>query len=88
MVERRWSSTEYKPAMDEYLERGMASVAAHAIALPATGFLNQNGGFEYQNITKLLMAVARLANDAQSYEVITREHHLRLLLLSLSIFES
>lgn len=70
MVERRWSMAEHRPTMDEYLETGMTSIAAHAIALPATNFLNGDDGFEYHNITKLLMAIARLANDTQSYQVI------------------
>ncbi|XP_057764549.1 S-linalool synthase [Salvia miltiorrhiza] len=69
MVERRWSLTGYRPAMDEYMQTGMASIAAHTIVLPATHFLNPNPTtFQYQNITKLLMAIARLTNDIQSYQ--------------------
>ncbi|XP_047964745.1 (E,E)-geranyllinalool synthase-like [Salvia hispanica] len=70
MVERRWSVTGYTPAMDEYLETGMLSIAVHTIALPATAnFFNPNANpLQYQNITKLLMAVARLSNDMQSYQ--------------------
>nr|QEV81852.1 terpene synthase 13 [Prunella vulgaris] len=69
MVERRWSITGHRPTMEEYFEMGMTSIAAHTIALPATTFLNQNQTpSEYQNITKLLMAITRLANDTQSYQ--------------------
>ncbi|KAG6384152.1 hypothetical protein SASPL_156055 [Salvia splendens] len=70
MVERRWSLTGYTPCMDEYLETGMLSIAAHTIALPATpNFFNPNANpLQYQNITKLLMAIARLSNDMQSYQ--------------------
>ncbi|KAL1560201.1 geranyllinalool synthase [Salvia divinorum] len=70
MVERSWSVTGYTPAMDEYLETGMLSIAAHTITLPATtNFFNSNANpLQYQNITTLLMAIARLSNDMQSYQ--------------------
>lgn len=71
MLERRWSITGHLPSMDEYLETGMASIAAHTIALPATTFLSQTGpNGQYETITKLLMAITRLANDMQSYQVL------------------
>ncbi|KAL8460390.1 hypothetical protein ACS0TY_032067 [Phlomoides rotata] len=86
MVERRWSLTGYIPSMDEYLATGCTSIAAHTIALPATTFFNQNSStppFKHRNITKLLMAVARLANDIHSYQKEEADGKMNLVLLHL-----
>lgn len=82
MVEREWSLTGYIPSMEEYLETGMISIAAHTIALPATSLLSQTETLEpseYPNITILLMALCRLANDIQSYQVMIQDKILHLL---------
>lgn len=74
MTERAWSDTGYLPSMEEYLDTGMVSIAAHTLVLPASRFLSQKlpvEGFkpdQYRNITKLLMASTRLVNDTQSYQ--------------------
>ncbi|XP_073057547.1 LOW QUALITY PROTEIN: S-linalool synthase [Primulina eburnea] len=74
MVEKTWSLMGYVASMDEYLENATISVAIHTIALPTTSsFLklsSSNGtqNLEYHEITKLLMAIARLLNDSQSYQ--------------------
>ncbi|PIN19742.1 Alpha-farnesene synthase [Handroanthus impetiginosus] len=84
MVERRWSLTGYLPSMDEYLETGMRSIAAHTVTLPATSFLTQEhtlNPFEYSNITKLLMTITRLANDTQSYQKEQADGKINLVLL-------
>ena len=76
MTEKTWSDTGYLPSMEEYLETGMVSIAAHTRVLPASRFLCQKLPVEefkpgkYRDITKLLMASTRLVNDTQSYQVI------------------
>ena len=76
LVEAKRSRTGYIPSMDEYLDTGMTSIATHTMVLPASCFLNPNlpkGKLkppQYETITKLLMVVARLLNDTQSYQVI------------------
>ncbi|KAH6829065.1 hypothetical protein C2S53_013213 [Perilla frutescens var. hirtella] len=85
MVERRWSVRGDIPSMDEYLETGMVSIAAHTIILPVTTFFNQNGTtpppYQYQNITKLLMLITRLANDIQSYQKEVEDGKMNLVML-------
>ncbi|KAG8385582.1 hypothetical protein BUALT_Bualt03G0060200 [Buddleja alternifolia] len=88
VVERRWSLTGYIPSMDEYLQIGTISIAAHTIALPATTFFVQNETekphiLKYHNITKLLMETARLANDTQSYQKEEADGKMNLVLLHL-----
>nr|QWQ79580.1 TPS22 [Juglans sigillata] len=69
-----WSKTGYIPSMDEYLETGMTSIATHTQVLSASCFLDPslpNSKLrppQYENITKLLMIIARLLNDTQSYQ--------------------
>ncbi|KAL3820530.1 hypothetical protein ACJIZ3_006435 [Penstemon smallii] len=90
MVEKTWSVSGYVPSMDEYLETGMVSIAAHTIALPATSFLSQsskNGTlkpFEYHYITKLLMIIARLLNDTQSYQKELADGKMNIVMLYLN----
>ncbi|KAK4485206.1 hypothetical protein RD792_007833 [Penstemon davidsonii] len=90
MVEKTWSMTGYVPSMDEYLETGMISIAAHTVTLPATSFLSQsskNGTlepFEYHHITKLLMIIARLLNDTQSYQKEQADGKMNLVMLYLN----
>ncbi|XP_057510703.1 (E,E)-geranyllinalool synthase-like [Actinidia eriantha] len=74
LVESTWSNTGYVPSVHEYLDTGMTSVASHTMVLSASCFLNPKlpnhklKRSEYEPITKLLMATARLLNDIQSYQ--------------------
>ncbi|KAI8000000.1 (E,E)-geranyllinalool synthase [Camellia lanceoleosa] len=74
MTETMWSKSGYLPSMDEYIETGMTSIATNVIALPASCFLNPSlpnyklKPTQYETITELLMASARLLNDIQSYQ--------------------
>ncbi|XP_059435952.1 S-linalool synthase-like [Corylus avellana] len=62
------------PSMKEYLETGMTSIATHTLVLPASCFLNPSLPIsklrpqQYESITILLMLIARLLNDVQSYQ--------------------
>ncbi|KAI9198513.1 hypothetical protein LWI28_017222 [Acer negundo] len=62
------------PTMDEYLETGMTSIAAHTLVLIGSCFLNPSLPIhklrppQYETITKLLMLLSRLWNDTQSYQ--------------------
>ncbi|XP_055828402.1 (E,E)-geranyllinalool synthase [Solanum dulcamara] len=76
MTESLWSRTSNLPSMDEYLEVGMISIGAHILVLHAASLgcptlpsemLGPING-QYENISKLLMATARLLNDIQSYQ--------------------
>ncbi|KAG7962215.1 hypothetical protein I3843_09G054300 [Carya illinoinensis] len=73
-TESMWSKTGCIPSVDEYLETGMTSIATHTLVLPASFFLDPSfpnsklGPPQYENITKLLMIIARLLNDTQSYQ--------------------
>ena len=75
LTESKWSKTGYIPSTNEYLETGMTSIATHTIVLPASCFLKPSlpdsklKPVQYENITKLLMVIARLLNDIQSYQV-------------------
>jgi geranyllinalool synthase len=74
-TESNWGKTGSIPSMDEYLETGMTSVATHTIVLPASCLLNPSLPIsklrpeQYESTTKLLMVIARLLNDVQSYRV-------------------
>lgn len=91
MVERTWSDSGYLPAMDEYLNTGIISIAIHTIVLPASCFLCQSSSCpvqklkpaEYAKITKLLMTAARLLNDTQSYQKEEIDGKMNLVLLHL-----
>ncbi|KAE7995617.1 hypothetical protein FH972_000393 [Carpinus fangiana] len=73
-TESTWGKTGRIPSMKEYLETGMTSIATHTIVLPASCFLNPSlpisklRSQQYESITKLLMLIARLLNDVQSYQ--------------------
>ncbi|KAG7962216.1 hypothetical protein I3843_09G054400 [Carya illinoinensis] len=73
-TESMWSKTGCIPSVDEYLETGMTSIAAHTLVLPASCFLDPSfpnsklRAPQYANITNLLMIIARLLNDTQSYQ--------------------
>ncbi|XP_062162550.1 (E,E)-geranyllinalool synthase-like [Alnus glutinosa] len=73
-TESKWGKTGSIPSMDEYLETGMTSIAAHTIVLPASCLLNPTLPIsklrpeQYESITKLLMVIARLLNDVQSFQ--------------------
>ncbi|KAH7568961.1 hypothetical protein JRO89_XS06G0080700 [Xanthoceras sorbifolium] len=73
-TEAKRSKSGSIPSMDEYLETGMTSAAAHTIVLTASCFLNPSlpnrklRPAEYETLTKLLMVICRLLNDTQSYE--------------------
>ncbi|KAG8391624.1 hypothetical protein BUALT_Bualt01G0206700 [Buddleja alternifolia] len=85
MVEKSWSQTGYIPSMDEYLQIGTTSVGAHAIVLsPTICQVETQNLVEYdQNITKLVMSIARLANDTQSYQKEEADGKVNLVLLHL-----
>ncbi|KAG8381989.1 hypothetical protein BUALT_Bualt05G0029800 [Buddleja alternifolia] len=84
MVEKNWSQTGYIPSMDEYLQIGTTSVGAHDIVLsPMICQIETQNLVEYQNITKLLMSIARLANDTQSYQKEEADGKVNLVLLHL-----
>ncbi|XP_021902270.1 (E,E)-geranyllinalool synthase-like [Carica papaya] len=76
LTEATWSKTGCVPSMDEYLQTGMISIAAHTLVLPAACFLNpslpneifKSFSYEYQTLTKLVMLICRLLNDTQSYQ--------------------
>ncbi|KAH9796845.1 (E,E)-geranyllinalool synthase [Citrus sinensis] len=74
LTEATWSKSGRTPSMEEYLETGMISIAAHTLVLTASCFLNPslpNYKFrpaQYDTVTKLLMLVPRLLNDIQSYQ--------------------
>nr|UNA06916.1 terpene synthase 4 [Jasminum sambac] len=90
MVEKSWSHSGYIPSMDEYLKTGMISISAHMLALLASCFSNPRiqkaelKPTEYENITKLLMIIARLLNDTQSYEKEKADGKMNLVLLHLN----
>lgn len=76
MMETTWSINGYVPSIDDYLETGMTSIAAHTIVLPSLCLLNQSlPNYDKLKpphldvITKLLMVMTRMLNDIQSYEV-------------------
>lgn len=75
-MEAKTSKTGSKESIDEYLETGMVSIAAHTLVLPASCFLtpglpnHQLKPAEYETVTKLLMLLTRLLNEVQSYQVI------------------
>ncbi|CAI9783841.1 unnamed protein product [Fraxinus pennsylvanica] len=87
MVEKTWSHSGYIPSVDEYLQTGMISISAHALTLPASCLLNPGipneklKPAEYENITKLLMAITRLLNDTQSYQREKADGKMNLVLL-------
>ncbi|KAL5579371.1 hypothetical protein UlMin_011813 [Ulmus minor] len=74
LTEVTWSKADYIPSMDEYIKVGMVSVGAHTMVLPACCFLSPSlpisklGTLQYKNITKMLMILARLLNDIQTYQ--------------------
>uniref|UniRef100_A0A2N9HUN3 Uncharacterized protein n=1 Tax=Fagus sylvatica TaxID=28930 RepID=A0A2N9HUN3_FAGSY len=89
LTESKWSKTGYIPSTDEYLETGMTSIATHTIVLPASCFLKPSlpnsklKPGQYENITKLLMVIARLLNDIQSYQKEKDEGKMNFVLLYL-----
>ncbi|XP_059440431.1 S-linalool synthase-like [Corylus avellana] len=88
-TESMWGKIGSIPSMDEYLETGMTSIATHTLVLPASCFLNPSlpnselRPVQYQSITKLLMLIARLLNDVQSYRKEKDEGKLNSVLLYL-----
>ncbi|KAK2969848.1 hypothetical protein RJ640_030157 [Escallonia rubra] len=89
LLETTWSNTGYIPSADEYLRVGMTSIATHTIVLPSSCFLSPRLPDDklktnhYETITKLLMAMARLLNDIQSYQKEQEEGKMNLVLLHL-----
>ncbi|KAH7545954.1 hypothetical protein FEM48_Zijuj01G0149000 [Ziziphus jujuba var. spinosa] len=89
MTESKWSRNERIPSIDEYLKVGMTSIATHTIILPASCFMNPSlppsklRPPQYENITKLVMVIARLLNDIQSYQKEKDEGKLNSILLCL-----
>ncbi|GMY37277.1 S-linalool synthase-like [Fagus crenata] len=88
-TESKWIKTGYVPSMNEYLETGMISIATHTMVLPASCFLKPSlpnskiKPVHYENITKLLMVIARLLNDIQSYQKEKDEGKMNFVLLYL-----
>lgn len=76
LTEAKWSRSGRIPSVNEYLETGMISIAAHILTLIASCFLNPSLPSyklrppQYETLTKLLMVISRLLNDIQGYEVI------------------
>ncbi|XP_059660819.1 (E,E)-geranyllinalool synthase-like [Cornus florida] len=89
LTETTWSKSGYIPSINEYLEMGMKSIATHTIVLPALFFMSSTLSPEllkpaqYKSITKLLMVVARLLNDIQSYQKEQEDGKMNLVLLNL-----
>ncbi|KAL2495082.1 geranyllinalool synthase [Forsythia ovata] len=90
MVEKTWSHSGYIPSVNEYLQTAMISIAAHTLVLPASCILNPGIPIEklkpaeYENITKLLMAITRLLNDTRSYQKEKADGKMNLVLLHLN----
>ncbi|KAA8515305.1 hypothetical protein F0562_018465 [Nyssa sinensis] len=74
LTETTWSKSGYIPSKLEYLETGMTSVATHTTVLPASCFLSPSlphdklKPAQYETVSKLVMIIARLLNDIQSYQ--------------------
>ncbi|KAK6932513.1 Terpene synthase, N-terminal domain [Dillenia turbinata] len=87
--EAEWSRSRATPSMDEYLENGMISIAAHLFALTGSSFLTSSFPDEKlwndqgHTITKLLMITSRLLNDIQSYQKEEGEGKMNMVLLYL-----
>nr|AIL54749.1 putative geranyllinalool synthase [Petunia integrifolia subsp. inflata] len=88
MMESRWSGSGIVPSMDQYLDVGLTSIAAHAIVLQAASLASPSLPTEnlpnYENITKLLMATTRLLNDIQSYQKEREDGKMNYVLLHLN----
>ncbi|XP_058073232.1 (E,E)-geranyllinalool synthase-like [Magnolia sinica] len=87
--EAEWSRMRVAPSVDEYIETGMISIAAHTMTLSAS-YLASPGLTSYlkwyshtELVTKLLMVSTRLLNDIQSYEKENEEGKMNLVLLYL-----
>ncbi|XP_059660928.1 (E,E)-geranyllinalool synthase-like [Cornus florida] len=89
LTEARWSKSGYIPSKDEYLEIGMKSIGTHTLVLPASCFLSPSLSHkvfkpaQYETITKLLMIMARLLNDIQSYQKEQEDGKMNIVLLHL-----
>ncbi|XP_042496091.1 (E,E)-geranyllinalool synthase [Macadamia integrifolia] len=88
LIEAKWSKSGYVPSIDEYLETGMISVAAHTLVLPAASLMNPAlppkhliKCNRYETLTKLLMVSSRLLNDTQSYEKEGKDGKMNLVML-------
>ncbi|XVE87985.1 hypothetical protein DITRI_Ditri19aG0032000 [Diplodiscus trichospermus] len=89
LVEAKWSRGGFLPSMEEYLDVGMVSIAAHIIVLPASCLLTPSltdckiRPGDYETVTKLLMVIPRLVNDIQSYQKEQQEGKMNYVLLYL-----
>ncbi|GKV18640.1 hypothetical protein SLEP1_g28989 [Rubroshorea leprosula] len=89
LVEAQWSRSQCVPSMEEYLEIGMTSIAAHTLVLPISCFLTPSipdhtlQPNQYETLTKLLMLITRLLNDIQSYQKEEEQGKLNTVLLYL-----
>ncbi|KVI00937.1 Terpene synthase, metal-binding domain-containing protein [Cynara cardunculus var. scolymus] len=87
LTETTWGKSRYVPSKDEYMEIGMISIATHLLVLTSSCFLNPSlpknkiKPQKYDNITRSLMASARLVNDMQSYQKEQVEGKMNLVLL-------
>ncbi|XP_059635113.1 (E,E)-geranyllinalool synthase-like [Cornus florida] len=89
LTETTWSKSGYIPSIDEYLETSMISIATHTIVLFASCFMSLSlphkllKPTQYEPVTKLLMVIARLLNDIQSYQKEQEDGKMNLVLLDL-----
>ncbi|KAK6917508.1 Terpene synthase, N-terminal domain [Dillenia turbinata] len=89
MKEAEWSKSRATPSTDEYLQKGMISIAAHILALTGSSFLNSSlpneklWNDQYHTLTKLLMVTTRLLNDIQSYQKEEEDGKMNMVLLYL-----
>ncbi|KAF8031229.1 hypothetical protein BT93_D0437 [Corymbia citriodora subsp. variegata] len=89
LIEARWSRSGGAPPMQEYLDVGMTSVAAHVLVLPSTSIasptmpLHHLWSSPYQPLTKLLMVTSRLLNDLRGYQKEEKQGKLNFVLLYL-----
>ncbi|XP_058073237.1 (E,E)-geranyllinalool synthase-like isoform X1 [Magnolia sinica] len=87
LKEAKWSRMRIAPSIDEYIQTGMISVAAHTILLPAIYLMSPRLSkclirqSDTQIITKLLMVITRLLNDMQSYQKEEADGKMNIVLL-------
>ncbi|KAK9152640.1 hypothetical protein Sjap_000120 [Stephania japonica] len=87
MTEAKWSKSAHITSLNEYLQTGMTSIAAHVVVLMAacsidpTLPLHTLKNCTDHTITKLLMVSCRLLNDTQSYEKEAKDGKVNLVTL-------
>ncbi|XP_058073244.1 (E,E)-geranyllinalool synthase-like isoform X3 [Magnolia sinica] len=87
LKEAEWSRMLIAPSIDEYIQTGMISIAAHTITLPAIYLIGPRLSkclirpSHTEIITKLLMVITRLLNDIQSYQKEEADGKMNIVLL-------